>query len=211
MKINSAVLALFVGPGGYKREVFRNRALYWPHERKNWTERENRCLFIPTGLAQHFPAIFGRMRLKCPGSIGAEFGRNTKFIEQDLRFCATGNDQRVLDVALAHVFDERVHVPGFAAVADRQLVLRRCDAERANHHGGECIGELALEHGTFAGNYPVICTNFAKQERRENVRQVNLPRALKITPGEVKILRHDAEVYVLCTKHVPKLTERLLH
>ena len=57
----------------------------------------------------------------------------------------------------------------------------------------------------------MMCSDFAKQKRRKDVRQMNLPGALKITAGEVKILRHYAEVYILCAKHVPRLPECFLH
>src|SRR5215467_9595919 len=124
MKVNGAVLALLVSASGYEREILRNRALDRPHERKNWAEREDGRLFVPTCLTEDFQAIFGGMGLKRPGSICAQFGLNAKFIQQDLRFCAARNDQRILDVALAHVFNEWVHVPGFPTIADRQLVLR---------------------------------------------------------------------------------------
>ena len=50
--------------------------------------------------------------------------------------------------------------PASAAISDRELVLRGRDAQRANHHRGQGIGELALEHRAFAGHHAMMFWNF---------------------------------------------------
>ena len=59
-------------------------------------------------------------------------------------------------VALAHLLQQRIHRARFGAVRHAQFVLRRRDAQRADHHRGERVGEFALEHRTFAGHHAIV-------------------------------------------------------
>src|SRR5690348_3363076 len=53
--------------------------------------------------------------------------------------------------------------------------------------------------------------NFVEQEWRENIRQVNLSRALEISFREVKVLTHDAEVDALSPQNVADLPQHFFH
>ena len=85
--------------------------------------------------------------------------------------------------------------------------MRRGNAERADHHGGEGVGEFALEHGAFAGDDAVILADDSMQERREHIRQMNLLRVAEISPGEIEILRHDAEREIFVTEDAADLAD----
>ena len=54
--------------------------------------------------------------------------------------------------------------PGLGAVSNRELVLRRRNSQRPNHHRGQRVGKLALEHRAFAGDHSVMLRNFIRQE-----------------------------------------------
>src|SRR5260370_23099970 len=115
-----------------------------------------------------------------------------------------------MSVESEYAIDERIHVAGLAYISNRELVLRRSDSERANHHGGEGVGEFALEHRAFAGDHTMIGADFAEEERRKHIGKMDLARALKITAGEIEILGHDAEIHVFRAKNMPNLAERFL-
>ncbi len=100
---------------------------------------------------------------------------------------------------------------GFAAVAHGQFIFRGGQAQRADHHGSQGVGEFAFEHRAFAGDDAVIGAHFAVEKRRKHVRQVHLPRAREISARQVEILRHHAEVDVLRAEHVPHLPDHFLH
>ena len=57
----------------------------------------------------------------------------------------------------------------------------------------------------------MILVDFAKQERRESVGQMNLPRALEVALRAVETLRHHAEIDVICAENVPHLPQHFLH
>src|ERR1700686_91981 len=71
MKVNCTVLGLFVSAGSHARDVFCDRGWHRPDERMNRTEHEDKGLFVPTRFTESFAGIFRRMRLKCPGRVGA--------------------------------------------------------------------------------------------------------------------------------------------
>src|SRR5258707_9034085 len=78
VKINRAILAFFVSAGGDARDVFRDRGLHRPDERVNWTKHEDGSFLVPARFPQRLARVFRGMRLECPSSIGAEFGRNAE-------------------------------------------------------------------------------------------------------------------------------------
>ncbi len=53
-------------------------------------------------------------------------------------------------------FEGGVHLAGFAAVADGDLALDEGEADCADHHGGEGVGEFGFKHGAFAGDDAVL-------------------------------------------------------
>ena len=161
--------------------------------------------------AQGLARVFRRMRLKGPRRVRAQFVRHAQPAEQLLRFQAAGDHQRFPGVARAHLLDQVVHVAGIAAIGHGQFVFRRGYPQGPDHHRGQRIGELALEHRAFARHHAVIRVHFAEQKRRVHVRQVHLPRALEISFGAVEVLRHHAEFDILRTQHVAHLPQNLLY
>src|SRR5215471_1802913 len=102
-------------------------------------------------------------------------------------------------------------MPRLCSIADRKLVLNSCNAQRANHHRGQCIGELALEHRPFTSNHTVMLWHFVGQEWRKNIWKVHLSGAFEVSLGELEVLTHHAEVDALCAKNVANLADHLLH
>ena len=100
---------------------------------------------------------------------------------------------------------------GFGAVADGELVLRGGNAQRSDHHGGQGIGEFALEHRAFARHHAVMPGNFVRQKRRKNIRQMHLPRAFEIAVGELEVLRHHAEGGIFRAQNVTGLAQHFRH
>src|SRR5579859_7447421 len=151
------------------------------------------------------------MWLEGPRSIGAKFGGYSKFAKNGLRFGIARDDERILYVCRAHFFNERVHVTRFGAIPDGDLVFRGSETERANHHGGQCVCEFALEHRAFACDHAVILASLAVEKRRENVGQKNLPGSFEIAACAIKALRHHAEVNVFGAEHVANLSDHFVH
>ena len=123
VEIDRAILAFFVGSGGDARDIFCKRRFHRPHERMNRAKNQHGCFFVPSGIAQCFAAICVGMRFEGPGGVGSEFGGNAEFAEHGLRFHISRNDQRMVDVARTHSFNERVHVAGLSAVANGQFIF----------------------------------------------------------------------------------------
>ena len=92
----------------------------------------------------------------CPVPLGTP-----SFAEHFLRFSIPCDDQRIAAVSLAHFLQERIHCAGFSAICNAELVLRGCDAERADHHRRERIGKFALEHRPFARHHAIVLSHFA--------------------------------------------------
>src|SRR5713226_2104128 len=111
----------------------------------------------------------------------------------------------------AHALNERIHVAGLPAIAEREFVLSRSDAQRTNRHRRQRIGEFAFEHRAFTGDDAVILPYLAIEEGRVNVGEMHLARAFEITAGAVEVLCHDAEIDVLGSENIPRLAERLLY
>ena len=99
---------------------------------------------------------------------------------------------------------------GFGAIADGQFIFRRGEAERANHHGGEGVGEFAFEHGAFASDHAVILANFAEEKGRKNVGKKNLLSAFEIALGAIEVLSHHAEIHVFRAENVANLAEHFV-
>src|SRR5215472_13464108 len=97
------------------------------------------------------------------------------------------------------------------AVADGKLILNGSDTQRTNHHGGQGIGELALEHRPFAGDHTVMLRYFPRQEWRKNIREIDLFRAFEVSLGELEVLTHHAEVDSLRAKDMTNLADHLLY
>ena len=211
MEVNRAVLTFLVRAGGGACEVLRDGRLYWPGKRMDWAERQDGRPLIPARLAQRSAPILGRVRVKGPRRIRSELGMNAELAQQCLRLRISRDDQRIPDVTPAHPLDEAVHVAGLGAIADRELVLRRRQAQRADHHGRQRVGEFALEHRAFARNHAVVLPHFAEKERRINVGQMHLLRPLEVTACAVEVLRHHAERDILSAEHMANLTDHLLH
>src|SRR5580692_1038917 len=53
--------------------------------------------------------------------------------------------------------------------------------------------------------------HLAKQKWRKHIRQMHLPRAVKISLGQLEILRHHAEVGILRAQHMPDLPDHFVH
>ena len=101
---------------------------------------------------------------------------------------------------------------GFGAVGDAQFVLRGRDAERADHHGGERVGEFAFEHRAFARDHAVVLAALREcKKRRKDVRQMHLPRVAEISAREIEILRHHAEREIFVAQNAPHLPQHFLH
>ena len=129
VKINGAVLAIFVSAGGDAGHIFGERSFYWPDERMNRTENEHGCFFVPTRFAQSFAAVGIGMRFERPGGVCSEFRRDAEFAEHGLRFRITSDDQRIVNITRTHVLDKFVHVASFSAVADGQFIFRGRETE----------------------------------------------------------------------------------
>src|SRR5260370_604868 len=105
------------------------------------------------------------MRFKGPCRVGAKLGWNPQRTQKRPRFHVASDDHRVLDVTLAHGLNDPVHVTCLAAVSKRNLVFSRSQSQRTNHHGGEGVSKLALEHRAFAGNDAVILPHLATRRK----------------------------------------------
>src|SRR5262249_33792377 len=145
-----------------------------------------------------------------PGGIGAQFGGNAEFAQHGAGLVVASNDQRIFAKAGAHFADGRIHVAGFSAVAYRELVLRRGDTERADHHGGQRVGELALEHRALTGDHAVVKGDLARKKGGKDVGQVDLARTLEVSVGQLKILAHDAEFDIFRAQDVANLPQHFL-
>ncbi len=177
----------------------------------NRTDNEDRRFLIPAGFPQYFASVFRWMWFKGPCRVGAKLGWNPERTQKRPRFHVASDDHRVLDVTLAHGLNEPVHVTCLAAVGNRNLVFRRCQPQRTDHHGRQRIGELALEHRAFACDDAVTLPHLAKEKRRVNVGKVNLARPFEVAFGALEALRHHAEIDVRRAKNVPNLPQHLLH
>src|SRR5438270_13238776 len=93
-------------------------------------------------------------------------------------------------------------MPRFDAIADRKLVFRGSQPQRADHHRRQSVGELALEHRTFARNHAVISAHLAKQDRWVDIGQMYLPRAFEISLGAPNILLTLDEDAVVCFQNM---------
>src|ERR1700730_4687980 len=211
VEIDGSILAVLVGAGRDARHILRDRSFHWPNERMNRAEDEYRRLFVPTGVPERFPSVGECMRFKGPGGVRAELGGNPQLAQEVLRLGIARDHQRFVNVSFAHVLNQGIHVASFAAIGERKFVFRGGQAQRADQHGRERIRELALEHRAFARNHAVTLLDFTEQERRENVRQIDLPRALEIAGGAAEVLRHYTEVDMARAKDVPHLAEPFLY
>ncbi len=102
-------------------------------------------------------------------------------------------------------------MPGLGAERNAQFILRGCDAERADHHRGERIGELALEHRAFARHHAVVLAHLGMQKRRKHVGQMNLLRVAEVAARQIEILRHHAQREILRAQNAAHLPEHFLH
>src|SRR5260370_22492690 len=57
----------------------------------------------------------------------------------------------------------------------------------------------------------MILAHFPEQERRKNVRQINLARAIEITAAAVEVLRHHAEIDIASSEDMPHLAQHFLY
>ena len=151
------------------------------------------------------------MRFKRPGSIRTQLSWNSEGTQKGTRFHVARDDQRIVDVALAHRLNEPVHVPRFATVGEGKLVFSGSQTERTNHHGGKGIGKFAFKHRAFASDYSVIGADFVEEERRKYIGEMNLTRAFEVAFGALEILRHDAEIDVLRAKNMADLPQHFLN
>ena len=211
MKINRPVVALRVRAGHGMRGPLRKRSAHRPPERIDRTHRKHRSRAVPARIAQRLAAIFRAERLKSPCRIRAQFRWDAQLAEHLLRFDVARNHQGIAAVALAHFLQQRVHLAGFGAECDTQLVLGGSNPERADHHGGKRVGELALEHRAFARHHAVVLAHLGMQERRKYVRQMNLFRVAKVTTRQIEILSHHAQLEILRAQNSPHLPQHFLH
>ena len=56
-----------------------------------------------------------------------------------------------------------------------------------------------------------MARNFAAQERRKNIRQVNLPRVAEISARQFKILSHHGELEPLGAQHLAYLAQNFVN
>ena len=196
-------MALLVRSTNTVQRVLNQRCLYWPRKRIDRTKHQHRRIPVPTSLPQHLLPVFLRQWLKGPTRVGTQFCRHTQLAKNGAGLFISCDDERVSAVARAHLLKHRVHVPGFGAVADGKFVLRRRNSQRPDHHRGQRIGELALEHGTFARHYAMMFWDFIRKEWRKNVRQMYLLCTFEVTAGAIEILRHHAELHAISTQNVP--------
>ena len=211
MKVGPAVVALFVCAGQAVQRRLPHRRLHRPLKRIDRTHHQHRSLSIPTHIAQRFLPIFRAQRLKRPRRVRAQLRRHAQFAQNLPRFLIARDHQRIPAIAPAHLRDQRIHVSGLGAVADRQLVLRRRYSQRPDHHRRQRICELRLKHRTFTRHHTVMLGHFIRQEGRENIRQPHLRRAFEISTRTVEIKRHHAEVDVLRPQNPADLPQHLLH
>ena len=54
----------------------------------------------------------------------------------------------------------------------------------------------------------MVLGNFACEERRKNVGQVDLLGALKVAASQVEVLTHGGELDILGAENVPELAQR---
>ncbi len=126
------------------------------------------------------------------------------------RLRVAGDDERLRAVATRHVAHGGIHLAGLGSVAHRELVLHRCQTQRADHHGRQRVGELALEHRAFAGHDAVVLWNLVVQERREHWRQHHLARVAEVAFAQLEVLAHDRELDAFFAQDVPHLAQHLL-
>src|SRR5579871_1223021 len=203
-------MAVFIGAGQTVQRILGDGSLDRPFKRIDRTHNQHRRVTVPAYLPQNALAVLRRLRFERPSGIGTQFGRHSKLTKNCARFFVPRDHQRILAVAAAHLGNQRIHVAGFRAVANGQLVFHGGDPERANHHRCQGIGKLALEHRTFAGHHAVMLWHFVRQEWREDIRQMYLLRAFEVPFGKVKILAHHAEVNALRAQDVTDLPQHLV-
>src|SRR5258708_36957391 len=121
------------------------------------------------------------MRLKRPGGVRAKLRRNSQRTQECPRFHIASDDHRIMDVPGAHGLNETVHVTRFSPIGERELILRRSEPQRTDHHRGQRVGKFALEHRAFASDDTVILPDLAKEKRRGYIRPGNLVRAPSAT------------------------------
>src|SRR4026209_204456 len=106
---------------------------------------------------------------------------------------------------------EPIHLASLRPIADRKLVLDRRDSQRANHHSGEGIGKLALKHGTFTGEHPVVVGELTEEKWRKEIGEFYLRDALEIPLREFKVLGQDTEVEMFVSQNGADLANHLFH
>src|ERR1039458_9349993 len=150
MEVRPAIMALLVSTSQAMNSGFCHRSLHRPFERIDRAYDQHRCATVPAHLSQHTLAILGGAWLERPGSVRTDLSRYAQLPQYGPRLFIAGDDQRILAVAAAHLGEQRVHMASFCAIPHGKLIFHGGDTERADHHRGEGVGELTLEHGAFA-------------------------------------------------------------
>src|SRR5271155_119999 len=207
MKINRAVVAVFVSARRKVRHALRNRRLHRPPKRMNGTHGENWRATIPAGLVKHFAAILRRMGLERPSCVGSQLGRDTEFPKNLLRLRISRDDKGIAAISPAHPLDKRIHLAGFGPISDAEFILRRSNTQRADNHYGEGIREFALEHRAFASYHTIMAGTLSRQKRRIKIGQMQLSRVPKITARELEILSHHGKRKIRRIENAPHLPQ----
>src|SRR5579864_837423 len=118
MKVGTTVVAVFIGSCDLVGEKFSNRGFHRPFERIDRADDQHRRIVIPTYILQHLAAVFRRQWRKRPSRVSAKFGWDSELAQHGAGLFVTRDDQRILAKTAAHSADWRVHVAGFAAVAN---------------------------------------------------------------------------------------------
>src|SRR6266496_2580252 len=211
VEIWPAIVARFVRSKCFERDQFTYGCADRPLKGIDRANDQYRLMAVPSDVAKNFAAVLGGLRREGPRSVGTEFGGNSELAQYGAGFLISRNDQRVLAETGAHFSYRRVHLSGFAAIADRQFVLRRRKSQRTDHHRGERVGKLALEHRALTSYHAVMLRDFTGKKWRENVRQVHLARVFEVAVCKLKALAHDAEVHVVRAEHVTQLANHFFN
>ncbi len=187
MEIGPPIVARLISSRDPMSGPFQRGRLHRPEKRIDRTENHDRRAAIPPGVAQRFSSVFRRVRLEGPRRVRPQFALHAQCAEHGLRFRIARDHHGIVAIARAQSRHRRVHIARFGAIADRKLVFHRRHAQSANEHGRERVGELALEHGPFAGDHAVMFAHFLVEEWRKHIRQEHLRRVAKIAARKLEI------------------------
>src|SRR5579871_2312878 len=93
VKIDGAIVTVFVGTGQAAQRVLRHRGLDRPLEGIDRADDQDGYVAVPTNLAQDALTILRGHGLEGPGGVGAKFGGHAEFAKNRAGFFVACDDQ----------------------------------------------------------------------------------------------------------------------